>query len=69
MGASCLTDTITCQIKKEDPTKTLSEFRLNFDVVRPFDPHSLKFFRPAITLVSFPKFTAKRTLPTEKNAN
>jgi hypothetical protein len=35
MGASYLTDIITCQIKKEKPTKTLSEFCLDSDVVRP----------------------------------
>jgi hypothetical protein len=35
MGASCLTDIITCQIKKENPTKTLSDFRPHSDVVRP----------------------------------
>jgi len=47
MGASCLTDIITCQIKKENPTKTLSEFCLDSDVVRPIlirASHSPLFF-------------------------
>ena len=41
MGASCLTGIITCQIKKENPTKTLSEFRLDSHVVRPIGSASL----------------------------
>ena len=34
-GASYLTGIINCQIKKENPTQTLSDFRAYFQVVRP----------------------------------
>jgi len=30
MGASCLTDIIPCQIQKENPNQTLSDFFLRF---------------------------------------
>jgi len=46
MGASCLTDIITCQIKKENPTKTLSEFCLDSDVVRPTLRDGFPFPKP-----------------------
>jgi hypothetical protein len=35
MEVSCLTGIINCQIKKENPTETLSDFRGYFQVVRP----------------------------------
>jgi hypothetical protein len=37
MGASCLTGIINCQIRKENPKQTLSDFLVDFHVVRPGD--------------------------------
>jgi hypothetical protein len=35
MGASCLTGIINCQIRKENPSHTLSDIKVDFYDVRP----------------------------------
>lgn len=50
MGASCLTGIITCQIKKENPTKTLSEFCLDSHVARPFATSPLSYLTARVKL-------------------
>jgi hypothetical protein len=41
MGDSCLTGIINCQIRKENPNQTLSDFTEDFYVVRPDGPETL----------------------------
>jgi hypothetical protein len=57
MGASCLTDIITCQIKKENPTKTLSDFRPHSDVVRPRQPAGCKSAQVLVILKNWRRGT------------
>jgi hypothetical protein len=41
MGASCLTGIINCQIRKENPSHTLSDVTVDFYDVRPRQTRSL----------------------------
>jgi len=38
IGASCLTGIINCQIRKENPSQTLSDVAVDFYDVRPTKP-------------------------------
>jgi len=63
MGASCLTGIITCQIKKENPTKTLSEFRLDSHVVRPRQFTGWRLYYETATIVVCAICAGRSSLP------